>query len=201
MTSDMPLARLGFAMAILLALTACAKPDALTETVAADLIKNRMFKAEPIYAEVPRKVVYGPRSPRDAYDEKAVNTLRNLQKAGLITVAQSSEADSTQTFFATVTDEGFPILGTMPSARGQVYRGRICSKKVDGIRNFIRHPSYPTVGHAEIVWHYENPTPLYDMFETRINKPLNKPFVSAVSFYWKDHGWRFNVTVKKAEAL
>ena len=29
------------------------------------------------------------------------------------------------------------------------------------------------------------------------NKPLNKPFASLVSFYYKDHQWRFDVTVRK----
>jgi hypothetical protein len=70
----------------------------------------------------------------------------------------------------------------------------------DGIRNFQRHPTEPTVGHAELIWHYDDPTPLYPLFETKINKPLKKPFASLVSFYYKDHQWKFDVTVRKVDA-
>jgi hypothetical protein len=76
----------------------------------------------------------------------------------------------------------------------------IAHKKYDGLRNFQRHPTEATTGHAELVWHYADPTPLYPFFETKINKPLDKPFVSLVSFYYKDHQWRFDVTVRKVEA-
>ncbi|HEU4887019.1 MAG TPA: hypothetical protein VFV49_03970 [Thermoanaerobaculia bacterium] len=68
------------------------------------------------------------------------------------------------------------------SHRGAVYRATICEKVYDRLRNFVRHPSEPTVGHAELVWHYDNPRPLYPLFETKINKPLKTPFVSHVSF-------------------
>ena len=98
-----------------------------------------------------------------------------------------------------VTANLFSILGTAPSFRGQVYRGKIASKVYDGIRNFERHPNEETTGHAELVWHYDDPTPLYELFETKINKPLRKPFASHVSFYYKDHQWKFDVTVRKAE--
>lgn len=178
-------------------LTACAKPDPLTEEVAESLVMSTIFLSEPVYAEVPQRVSYGPRSPKDDYDELAVRTLRNLEKAGLVTVAAQKDPDGTETYVAKATQKGFPILGTMPSARGPVYRARIAEKKIDGLRNFIRHPSEPTVGSAEVVWHYVNPTEYYPMFETKIDKPLNKPFVSLASFYW-DHGWKFDLTVKKA---
>ncbi len=103
-------------------------------------------------------------------------------------------------YTAKVTQKGFPLLGTTPSARGPAYRARICEKRYDGLRSFVRHPTEPTVGHAELVWRYANPTPFYDLFETKINKPLNRPFVSLISFYFKDHQWRFDVTVRKTEA-
>jgi hypothetical protein len=32
------------------------------------------------------------------------------------------------------------------------------------------------------VWHYANPTPLYPLFETRMDKPLEQQFASHVSF-------------------
>ena len=99
-----------------------------------------------------------------------------------------------------MTPKGFPILGTSPSARGPVYRGLICRKVYDRLRNFQRHPTEPTTGHGELVWHYANPTPLYSLFETKINKPLKKEFASLVSFYYKDRAWHFDVTVPKTEA-
>jgi hypothetical protein len=147
---------------------------------------------------VPQKVGWSPQSPKDAYDELAVRTLRNLERAGLVTVTESLTADSA-TYIAKVTKKGFPVLGTAPSYRGPVYRGKIAEKVYDGLRNFTRHPTEPTVGSAQLAWHYDNPTWLYPFFETKINKPLKKPFVSNVSFYYEKHQWRFHVTVQKTE--
>ena len=177
----------------------CAKPEPLTEAKARQLIETQMFKSEPIYAEVPQRVRFGPSSPKDAYDEKAVRTLQNLEREELVTLAETTEPDGTTNITATVTKKGFPLLGTVPSARGPAFRARIAEKKLDRVQNFQRHPTQSTVGHAEIVWHYLNPTPYYEMFETKVNKPLNTPFVSLVSFYWKK-GWRFDVTVRKTNA-
>jgi hypothetical protein len=81
-----------------------------------------------------------------------------------------------------------------------VYRAKIAEKRYDGIRDFVRHPTEPTVGHADLVWHYENPTASYALFETKINKPLNTPFASQVSFWYAKYQWRFEVNVKKVEA-
>jgi hypothetical protein len=39
---------------------------------------------------------------------------------------------------------------------------------------------------------------MYDLFTTKINKELQKPYASAVSFYWKDHAWHFDVMVRKS---
>ena len=58
----------------------------------------------------------------------------------------------------------------------------------------------PMVGHAELIWHYDRPTWLYPLFETKMNKPLKKEFASLVSFYYKDRAWHFDVTVPKTEA-
>jgi hypothetical protein len=104
------------------------------------------------------------------------------------------------TNLAHLTNMGFDILGTWPSARAPVYRARICEKMVDGVQNFIRHPNDPTVGRAEVVWHYDNPTPLYPLFETKINKPLKKPFVSLASFYWKHGILKYELIVTKTES-
>lgn len=188
-------------IALLLAMSAalaCGKPEPLTEQMARQIISRGSFKIEPVYAEVPQRVWWSPKAPKDDYDEKAVRTLRNLERAGLVTVTEKVEGDSAE-YIAKVTQKGFPILGTAPSARGPVYRAKIADKKYDGIRNFERHPHEPTVGSADLVWHYENPTPLYEMFETRINKPLQKPFVTQISFWYEKRQWKFAVTVPKTE--
>jgi hypothetical protein len=179
---------------------ACGKPEPLTAQKAQEIISGYQFANEPIYAEVPQRVWWSPKSPQDDYDKLALETLRNLQRAGYLTVTEAHAADGTESYTGRVTPKGFPILGTAPSQRGPCFRATICFKKYDGLRDFQRHPSEPTVGHAELIWHYERPTPLYDLFTTKINKPLNKPFASFVSFYWKDHAWRFDVTVPKTPA-
>jgi hypothetical protein len=178
---------------------ACQKPQPLTAEKAQEILSGWMFRREPVYAEVPQKVWWTPKAPKDDYDEKAVRTLRNLERAGLVTVTESVTPDSA-TYIAKVTKRGFPILGTAPSMRGPVYRARIAEKRYDGLRNFVRHPTEPTVGHGELVWHYENPTPLYPLFETKIDKPLDRPFASHVSFWYDKHQWKFEVNVKKTTA-
>ncbi len=184
------------ALGVVLAL-ACDKAEPLTAEKAQQLIASYAFKREPVYAEVPQKVWWTPRAPKDAYDELALRTLHNLEREGLVTVAESNVTADSATYIARVTKKGFPILGTAPSLRGPVFRARIAEKRYDGLRNFVRHPVQPTVGHAELVWHYENPTPLYPLFETKIDKPLKTPFVSHVSFWYEKHQWKFNVNVKK----
>jgi len=186
-------------LTIAILLAACSKPEPLTAEKAQQIIGNWSFKREPVYAEVPQKVWWTPRAPKDDYDEKAVRTLRNLERAGLVTVTEEVTADSA-TYVAKVTKKGFPILGTAPSYRGPVYRAKIAEKVYDGLRNFVRHPNEPTVGHADLVWHYDNPTPQYELFETKINKPLDRPFASQVSFWFAKHDWKFKVNVPKTEA-
>ena len=186
-------------MAIALMAPGCQKPEPLTAEKAQQIVAGWSFRREPVYAEVPQKVWWSPKAPKDDYDEKAVRTLRNLEKAGLITVTGSETGDTAE-YIAKVTKKGFPILGTAPSHRGPVYRATICEKRYDGLRNFVRHPSEPTVGHGELVWHYDNPTWLYPLFETKIDKPLNKPFASHVSFWYDKHQWKFEVVVRKTAA-
>jgi hypothetical protein len=184
---------------LLLAAAGCARPEPLTAEKAESIVRGYGLRPEPIYAEVPQRVWWNPKSPKDDYDELALRTLRNLEKAGLVTVTGSETADSGE-YIAKVTNQGFRMLGTTPSARGPAFRGQIAFKVYDGVRNFERHPNEETTGHAELVWHYANPTALYSMFETKINKPLNTPFVSHVSFFYKDATWRLDVTVPKTEA-
>lgn len=191
--------RIGSIAAILTVAIACGGPGALDAKRADSIIRSQLFLTEPVYAEVPQKVSFGPASPKDEYDGRAVETLRNLERAGFVTVAEAHTPDGMSTYQAKVTEKGFRLLGTMPSMRGPVYRARICDKRVTGTRNFVRHPSDPTVGRVEVVWEYTNPTPMYALFTTRMNKPLRKPFVSVASIYW-ENGWRFDLTVKKAAA-
>jgi hypothetical protein len=179
---------------------ACQRKEPLTAQKAAEIIRGYQFAKEPVYAEVPQRVWWNAKSPQDEYDVKALQTLQNLERAGLVSVIELRDRDTTA-YTAKVTPKGFSILGTAPSPRGPCFRATICYKHYDGLRNFERHPTDPTVGHAELVWHYENPTPLYPLFETKINKPLNKPFASYISFYYKDFQWRFDVTVRKTEEL
>jgi hypothetical protein len=185
-------------LSVLLA-AACQKAEPLTAAKAEQILASSRFAAEPIYAEVPQKVWWNARFPKDEFDERSLRTFDSLKKEGLITVTGGPTADGAA-YVAKTTSKGFPILGTAPSARGPVFRGLICYKVYDGLRNFQRHPTEPTTGHGELVWHYANPTPLYPMFETKQNKPLDKSFISLVSFYYQDHQWRFDVTVRKTEA-
>ncbi|MDP9361013.1 MAG: hypothetical protein M3P29_06130 [Acidobacteriota bacterium] len=187
------------ALVMVLLASACQKAEPLTAAKAEQILAGYRFAAEPIYAEVPQKVWWNPRFPKDEFDERSLRTFDNLQKAGLITVTGGPTPDGAA-YVAHVTQKGFPILGTAPSARGPVFRGLICYKTFDGLQNFQRHPTEPTTGHGELAWRYIRPTPLYPLFETKQNKPLDKQFVSLVSFYYKDHQWRFDVTVRKTDA-
>lgn len=187
------------AVVVLLAL-GCAKPEPLTKAKAEEILRKYMFQREPVYAEVPQRVWWGGRYAKDEYDEKSLRTYENLRKAGFITVTGGPTEQGAE-YRAQVTEKGFRLLGTAPSMRGPVYRGLICYKKYDGVKNFERHPNEPTTGRAELVWHYADPTPLYPLFETKLNKPLDRPFASLVSFYFKDHEWKFDVTVRKTDPL
>lgn len=191
-----------FGFILLLALTAACEQKAppLTAAGAEQLVRNRMFMREPVYAEVPQKVWFGPKAPKDDFDDKSIATLTKLQRAGYVTVAHSRQPDGGEVYQARVTEKGFRILGTMPSARGPVYRAKICERTFDKVQNFIRHPNDPTVGRAEIVWHYDNPTPMYDYFDTKMNKPLNTPFIALASFYWDKGQYHVETTIKKTDA-
>ena len=193
--------RFGSALVILAAMFAagCEKREALTATKAEEIVQAWSFKREPVYAEVPQKVWWNATSPKDDYDGKALATLRNLERAGLVTVKETVDPNGTTSYVASATSKGFPILGTAPSARGPVYRGQICWKVYDGLRNFQRHPTEETVGSADLAWHYTEPSGLYPLFETKINKPLDRPFSSQIAFRYEEGEWKFNVVVRKSE--
>ena len=179
-------------------LASCARREPLTADKARQIIGQYQSVVEPVYAEVPQRVWWSPRAPKDDYDELALRTLHNLENAGYVKIEETHKDDITS-FIGRVTPKGFPILGTAPSLRGPCFRATICEKRYDGLRNFVRHPNEPTTGSAELIWHYANPTPLYPLFETKVNKPLNHPFASTISFYYKDYQWRFTVMVRKTD--
>ena len=179
-------------------LAGCARKEPLTAQKAEEILRSWGLPSQPTYAEVPQRVWWNPKAPKDEYDGKALATLRNLERAGYLTVRGSETADSGE-YIGKVTEKGFRIIGTSPSLRGPAFRGRICDKVFDGLQNFQRHPTEETTGYGDLIWHYENPTPLYPLFETKIDKPLNKPFASQVAFYYKDNEWRFEVAVVKTQ--
>jgi len=186
------------ALGLALLALACPKPEPLTAKKAEEILRGYQFGNEPIYAEVPQRVWWSPKSPQDDYDVKALETLRNLERAGYLTVTESHTPDGTSSYTGKVTQKGFTLIGTAPSKRGPCFRATIAFKKYDGLRDFERHPNDPTIGHGKLVWHYERPTQMYELFTTKIDKPLNKPYASSVSFYWKDYAWHFDVMVRKA---
>ena len=191
------LLRVVAALALAALAFACPKPEPLTAQKAEEILRGYQFGNEPIYAEVPQRVWWSAKAPQDAYDVKALETLRNLERAGYLTITEKHDGDTTS-YTGKVTPKGFPILGTAPSNRGPCFRATICYKKYDTLQNFQRHPSEPTTGHGDLVWHYERPTPMYDLFTTKIDKELNTRYASAVSFYWKDYAWHFDVMVRKS---
>src|SRR3982751_258915 len=79
----------GLAIVTALFLIACQPPEPLTAQKAEQILRGFMYNSEPVYAEVPQKVWWNARSPKDDYDEKAVRTLRNLENAGYLTVTES----------------------------------------------------------------------------------------------------------------
>lgn len=184
-------------LSLALLATACSGPQPLDEHLAFELIRRNAIDDEPIYAEVPQRVWWGPGYPKDDYDGKALATLRNLERAGLLVVSHAVEKEDIEVYRGKVTEKGFAILGTVPSARGKAFRGKICVKKIDRITNFIRHPNDPFVGSAEIIWHYATPTPLYELFETKIDKPLDKPYRSVASIRNDKGLWRVELAIRK----
>jgi len=178
----------------------CSRERTLTAERAKRIILGQTFEVEPAYAEVPMTVTWSEQSPKDEFDELSLETLANLEREGYVTVERETAPDGSGKWTAEVTRKGFPILGDVPSARGPAFRAQIAVRHIDGVRNFVPHPDDPTVGRAELVWHYEKPTPLYDLFETKIDKPLDTQFVSVVSIHWEDGAWRTRTLVGKERA-
>ena len=188
---------LGVALASVV-LAACGRVPELSDENARKVILDRAVDDEPVYAEVPERVWWGPEAPKDDYDDLALRTLRNLEAVGLVALVHETDGE-TESWKATVTEKGFPILGKVPSKRGRALRAKICSKKIDDVRNFIRHPSDPAVGNADLIWHYEKPTAFYNLFETKRDKPLGKPFRSVVAIRREGGFWKLDLIIRKAE--
>lgn len=178
----------------------CSRDRTLTADRAKRIILGQAFETEPVYAEVPIRVTWSPAEPKDDFDELSLQTLTKLEKAGFVTVKRTSRPDGSGEWVAAVTKKGFNILGDVPSARGPALRGRIAEKHIDGVRNFVRHPDDPSIGSAELIWHYEKPTPLYGLFDTKIDKPIGTGFASVISIFFKDGTWQVRTLVAKQPA-
>ena len=184
--------------AALVVLAGCGAGDdrPLTSELAEQIVLGGQHPSEPVYAEVPEVVSWSPELPKDEFDERSISTLEKLEGAGFVTLSRSGD-DSTGKIEATLTREGFEVMGFVGSARGRALRGRIATKILDRVQAFERHPVHQDVGRVELVWHYESPTPLYDLFDTRIDKELGRPFVSIVSIHREKGSWRTDLIVRK----
>jgi hypothetical protein len=139
----------GFAFASLVFLIACQQPEPLTAQKAEQILRGYMFAREPVYAEVPQKVWWNAKSPKDDYDEKALRTLRNPSPPDL-TVTEAHSDNGTTAPRRQVTGQGFRVLGTTPACAAHV-------SGLDRLQEIRRAPQFsapseePTVGHAELV--------------------------------------------------
>lgn len=189
----------GLFLGVVLFLAACSgetvEPE-LTASIAERVIMGSIHDSEPVYAEVPRRVSWSPHTPRDDFDGLSITTLEKMEDAGLVVLTRtgSSEEGSLQ---AELTGSGREILGIVPSARGEALRGRIAKRVFDGVRAFERHPERPDVGRAELVWHYEDPTPLHAIFDTKPDNQIGRPFSSVVAIHREGGIWRAEVIVSR----
>lgn len=176
---------------------ACAPPDRLTREDAERLVRATFVDGEPVYADVPLEVSWSPAAPRDEFDVRSIETLEALAAAGLVTLERSGDGSEGRAA-ATLTADGVRILGQVPSVRGPAARGRIAVRKIEGVGRIESHPSDPTIARVEVLWRYQQPTPLYAMFSTRQDKPLEQTFASILSVTWSEGAWRGRVIVRKA---
>src|SRR5512143_1468692 len=90
-------------LALLLLALACDRAEPLTEQKARQVLERFMVQKVPVYAEVPQRVWWSAKAPKDDFDEKSLRTFDNLQKAGLITYKPFQSADGKSGYVATVT--------------------------------------------------------------------------------------------------
>lgn len=183
--------------AAFLTLWGCGEPAPLNEERATEIILDQMFPEEPVYAEVPARVWWNEISPKDDYDGFAVTTLEKLRDAGLVTLEHTTSDDGGEEWLAERTAEGVRALGVVPSARGKAFRGRIATRIVDEMVSFEKHPSRAYDGRAEVRWTYQKPTELYPLFDTKIDKPLDTPFLSVVAVSRVKGDWKVETIIRK----
>src|SRR5688500_10731466 len=114
-----------FVLLLFLTLPACARRVPLTAEKAEAIMRSHGLRPEPIYAEVPQRVWWNAKAPKDDYDGKALQTLRKLEQAGLLSVTGGENPDGSAEYIGKVTEKGFRILGTAPSHRGPAFRAKI----------------------------------------------------------------------------
>src|ERR1051326_19789 len=74
----------------------CARKTPLTAEKAKEIIGQYQTVVEPVYAEVPQRVWWSPRAPKDDYDELALRTLRNLEHAGYLKIEETRKEDRSE---------------------------------------------------------------------------------------------------------
>src|SRR3954451_18017823 len=70
-------------------ITASQRRVPLTVEKAKEIVGDYQKVVEPVYAEVPQRVWWSPRAPKDDYDEKALRTLHNLEHAGYVRIEET----------------------------------------------------------------------------------------------------------------
>src|SRR5881227_2234821 len=93
----------GFAWVCLLLTLACDRAEPLTEAKAREVLQRFTVAKVPVYAEVPQRVWWSARAPKDDFDEKSLRTFNNLRNAGLIATKPFSTPDGKTGFVAEVT--------------------------------------------------------------------------------------------------
>ena len=71
--------RLTSQLLLLVLLCACQRREALTAAKAEEILRANMPGNEPVYAEVPQRVWWSPKSPKDDFDDKSVRLPANAR--------------------------------------------------------------------------------------------------------------------------
>ena len=68
----------GLCLLLMAVVLASCDPGTLTAEKAESILRVKELRPEPVYAEVPQRVWWNAKSPRDDYDGKALKTLRKM---------------------------------------------------------------------------------------------------------------------------